>query len=96
MAVCGKIFRNRHFFCLQNPFCLINFFTWAGDSNRPATEKTKMTAMILNKANGQMERPVTDQSDMEVLGNRHWASHLTIDQMRKQIAWEQSPEFKRK
>lgn len=46
MAVCGKIFRNRHFFCLQNPFCLIIFFTWAGDSNRPATEKTKMYAVL--------------------------------------------------
>ena len=47
MAVCGKNIHDRHFFCLQNPFCIIIFFTWAGDLNRPATEKTKMTRLIL-------------------------------------------------
>ena len=54
------------------------------------------TALILNKANGQMERPVAEQTNEEVLGNRRWPSFLTVDQMRQQIKWEQSPAFKRK
>ena len=46
MAVCGKIFRNRHFSCLQKHFCLINFFTWAGDSSRPATGSNDMYSVL--------------------------------------------------
>ena len=52
--------------------------------------------MIRNNATGQMELPASQQTNMEILGNRRWPSHLTIDQMRQQIEWEQSPAFKRK
>ena len=29
----------------------------------------------------------------EVMAHSKWPAHLTIDQMRGQIAWEQSPEY---
>lgn len=34
------MFRNRHFCYGQNIFCLIIYFTWAGDSHRHATGST--------------------------------------------------------
>ena len=51
--------------------------------------------MTKNYCTGEMEVSVTDMTDGEVLGYRRWPAHLTIAQMRAQIAWLQSPAFKR-
>jgi hypothetical protein len=34
-----------------------------------------------------------DMTALEIQGNRKWPAHLTTDEMRKQIAWEQHPDF---
>jgi hypothetical protein len=51
--------------------------------------------MTKNHLTGRMETAVTEMTDGEVLGYRRWPAHLTVDQMREQIAWWQSPAFKR-
>lgn len=51
--------------------------------------------MTKNYTTGEMEVSVIDMTDGQVLGYRRWPAHLTIAQMREQIAWWQSPNFKR-
>jgi len=52
--------------------------------------------MILNRAYDRMENAEAQMTDSEVCGYRRWPAHLTVEQMRRQIAWEQSPEFRRR
>lgn len=40
-------------------------------------------------------KPVAQMTDVEVQRLRRWPAHLTTAQMRAQIEWEQSPEFRR-
>jgi hypothetical protein len=51
--------------------------------------------MVKNNVTGEMEVSVTDMTDGQVLSYRRWPAHLTVAQMREQIAWWQSPTFKR-
>ena len=39
-------------------------------------------------------KPAAEMTQGQVLSYREWPAHLTVDQMRSQIAWEQSPDFK--
>ena len=40
-----------------------------------------------------MTKPAAEMTNEELCGNRKWPAHLTCDQMRAQIAWEQHPDF---
>ena len=40
-----------------------------------------------------MTKPAAEMSHQEILADRKWPAHLTIQQMREQIEWEQHPEF---
>jgi hypothetical protein len=60
----------------------------------PATGATQMT-QVKNNANGKMETPAAEMTNGEVLVWRKFPAHLTIAQMRSEIAWQQSAEFKR-
>ena len=40
-------------------------------------------------------KPEAEMTDVEVQFLRKWPAHLTTAQMREQIAWEQSPNFRR-
>ncbi|TWA81561.1 hypothetical protein FBY14_12453 [Azospirillum brasilense] len=51
--------------------------------------------MVRNHCTGTMETPVSAMTDQEVIAYRRWPAHLTVAQMREQIAWWQSPEFRR-
>ena len=50
--------------------------------------------MTKNYYTGEMEVSVTEMTDGQVLGYRRWPAFLTVAQMRAQIAWWQSPNFK--
>jgi hypothetical protein len=51
--------------------------------------------MTYNFAHNRMEKPEADMTDGEVLSYRKFPAHITISQMRAEIAWHQSPNFKR-
>ena len=50
---------------------------------------------ITNSTSPAAPKPVTEMTDVEVWALRVWPAHLTTEQMRAQIAWEQSPNFRR-
>ena len=45
---------------------------------------------VKNQVTGEMETAVEDMTNEQVLGYRRWPAHLTVDQMRAQIAWWQN------
>lgn len=51
--------------------------------------------MTKNQVTGQFETAAAEMTDSQVLSYRKWPAHLTIAQMRSEIAWHQSPNFRR-
>jgi len=50
---------------------------------------------VKNQVSGETETAVEEMTNEQVLGYRRWPAHLTVDQMRAQIAWWQARNFKR-